>query len=305
MDWNKLYKQWQSEKIDEQPMFNKSLIKKFNNMNEYNRELYVEYHNYFLKESDRNPTSYKTYRSKLINFLTNENIRQKKLYELTQIDLDNYFAEYMLEDKQSTFNSRVGYIKDFVKIHKDKLIIELDFDKYLTTKNEIEEDMDNVAVPLNSEEIELYREIYYSQPIKLFLFEMIYYTNISLKDLRLLNYNLYNKKEGAFILKNGKEFKVPTQLSPLVERLKDESFFNSNKNYILLINEIKKDLRDNGILENFKYSNITKTTEESAFINCPECNEKFEAIVDNWCAKQYYEGGNNWIVCRRCGGLNE
>ena len=35
---------------------------------------------------------------------------------------------------------------------------------------------------------------------------------------------------------------------------------------------------------------------------CPECGEKFEAVAENWCVKQYTEDGKQIIVCREnCG----
>lgn len=303
MDWEELYRKWTSEKIDGQQIFDKKLIPKINDINEYNRELYVEYHNYFL--SDGSLSSYKNYRSKIFNFLTDNHIKRKKLYEITQEDLENYFLEHIYIDKATTFNSRVNYISDFFKFHKDKLRIELVFNKLLSNKAEIEKDKNNVSVPLTSEQIEFYRQRYYIQPIKLFLFEMVYYTGISLKDFRALNYGLFNKEQGEFILKNNKRIKVPLHLIPIVERLKNEWFFNANKDYAELINEIKKELREDGIVENFKYSDIIKTAEETAFIKCPECGEKFEAIANNWCVKQYYASGQHWIVCRKCGDINE
>lgn len=33
----------------------------------------------------------------------------------------------------------------------------------------------------------------------------------------------------------------------------------------------------------------------------PQCSKEYEAVVDNWCAKQFRENGKFWIVCRRCG----
>lgn len=38
------------------------------------------------------------------------------------------------------------------------------------------------------------------------------------------------------------------------------------------------------------------------FWRCPECGEKFEAVAENWCVKQYTENSKQIIVCREnCG----
>lgn len=305
MDWNKLYNQWQLEKLEGQPIINKQMIKKFNNMNEYNRELYVDYHNYFLNKRKGSLTSYKNYRSKLIDFLTDSNIRNKKLHEITQEDLDNYLYERLNNEKSTTFTSRIDYIKDFLIFHKDKLQRKLVFDNLRYTSSEIEKDKENKATPLTCEQVEKIREIYYTQPTKLFAFEMIYNERISLKELKLLKYKLFHKDLGVFILSDDTRIKVPEHLFPLIDSLKEDKFFNSDKSYSDLINEVKKELREHGVVQNFKYSDIIKTVEDMTFIKCPECGKKSEAIVDYWCAKQYNEGTRFWIVCKKCGEQSE
>lgn len=305
MNREEIYKKWSSLNIKGKPMLGIPTIVKFNEINDYYFGLYVEYHNYFFREnSDKKISSYKTYRSKIVDFILKLSILNKRMYEITQDDIEDYFNIYIYENK-NTFNSRVSYIKDFMIFHNDKYSAELKFDHLLNNQQEILEDEENAPVILSSEEIEAYREKYSNEPIKLFLFEIIYYSGISPDDLRLLKYNLFHKEVGAFILKNNIKVEVPKNLYSLIEKLKDDEFFNSNKNYTELINQIKRELRQSNILENFKPSDIKYTVKERAFFKCPECGKKLEGIVDNWCAKQYYKEGNYWIVCKECGEINE
>ena len=43
------------------------------------------------------------------------------------------------------------------------------------------------------------------------------------------------------------------------------------------------------------------TFNKNMMFMCPQCNKRYEAVVENWCAKQYRKEGSFWIVCRSCG----
>ncbi|PJI06552.1 MULTISPECIES: site-specific integrase [Clostridium] len=296
MNWEEIYNQWMVQRIDDKPIISERLIKKFRKINEHNRNLYLEYHNHFFKNNKLKLSSYRNYRSKIVDFLTYRPIINKKLEDITQENIDDYFYKFIDRDKATSFNNRVSYIKDFFDFHKSKLKIKLEF-KIRSTKNEIDNDKDNQAVALRSDQIEFYRQQYYTQPAKLFLFEMVYYDIMNLNELKMLKKYSFDKENREIILKN-KKIKIPSHLISLAERL--QKGFNVDE----LIKEIKKELREKNMVENFKYIDITKTR-DFAFITCPECGKKYEAIAENWCVKQYYNGGNHWIVCRKCGDLDE
>lgn len=301
MNFELEYSRLLNEKYNGKVVTGKPTITKIKGLNIYNRKAFIDFHNYFyskIVDGKEDFVSYKGYRSKILDFLLDNEINSKSLTELSQTDVESYFKrKYEIENPQ-TYNSRISYVQklfDFINLPN-----QIQFNS-IPRKEEI--DKTNPAVALTITEIECIRKLFKNQYIKLFCFEMLYQTDITLEELKECSYSNFNHSSLKFVLKN-RQIQVPSSLLPIIENLKgDTEYFNVTRDYNDLIKGMRQDIIGSGIREaSFKPSDIWKTIEEVTYYKCAGCGNTYEAIADNWCLRQFETEGSLWLVCRfKCG----
>lgn len=301
MNFELEYDRLLSETYNGKVVTGKPTITKIKNLNAYNRKVFIEFHNHFyskIAEGDEDLISYKGYRSKILDFLLDNEIKSKSLTEIQQADVEAYFQRKYAVENPQTYNSRISYVQkifDFINLSTPI--------QFNSIPRKEENDKTNPAVALTIAEIEGIRKLFKNQYIKLFCFEMLYQTDITLEELKECNYSNFNSPSLEFILKN-RPIPVPSSLPPIIEQLKfDTEFFNVTRDYNDLIKIMRKDIIGTGIRKaSFKASDIWKTVEEVTHYKCVGCGNTYEAIADNWCLKQFVPEGSLWLVCRfECG----
>ncbi|MFD2370614.1 hypothetical protein ACFSO0_11800 [Brevibacillus sp. GCM10020057] len=301
MDFESEYSRLLTETYNGKVVTGKPTITKIKSLNIHNRKVFIEFHNYFYSkiiEGEEDFVSYKGYRSKILDFLLDDEINSKSLTEISQADVESYFRRKYEVEKPQTYNSRISYVQklfDFIKLPNPIAF-------YLIPRKE-EIDKTNPAVALTITEIESIRKLFKNQYIKLFCFEMLYQTDIILEELKECNYSNFNNSSLEFVLKN-RRISVPSSLLPIIENIKgDTEYFNVSRDYNELIKSMRQDIIGSGIRKaSFKPSDIWKTVEEVTHYKCVGCGNTYEAIADNWCLKQFEPEGSLWLVCRfECG----
>lgn len=192
--------------------------------------------------------------------------------------------------------ARVNYLKNMFDFYRDSMKNEIDIDKYRISKSEIK--MKNPMKSLTIKQLEQCRDLYCDDMEKLYIIEMLYETEFTDGDLVELTYDKFDVVDKSFDFK-GKKVMVSQNLANIIEKVKYTKVF-TNKYYVMTLLEHIKDELINIDIENINPQDLKKTRKNMMFM-CPQCNKKYEAIVENWCAKQYRKEGNFWIVCRRCG----
>lgn len=295
------YERLLSETYNGKVVTGKPTITKIKKLNVYNRKVFIDFHNYFyskIVDGNEDLDSYRGYRSKILDFLSDNLVKSKSLTEISQADVESYFqSKYEVENSQ-TYNSRIHYVQkifDFVNLPNPI--------QFTSIPKKEENDKINPAVALTISEIESIRKLFKDQYIKLFCFEMLYQTDITLEELKESNYSNFNNASLEFVLKN-RPIPVPRSLPPIIEKLKgDTEYFNVSRDYNDLIKSMRQDIIGSGIRKaSFKPSDIWKTVEEVTYYKCVGCGHTYEAIADNWCLKQFEPEGSLWLVCRfECG----
>ena len=152
---------------------------------------------------------------------------------------------------------------------------------------------------MSADQISMARDILRTDIRKRFVFDMMYYTSLSMEEigkLRIGNVDFINRK----IRFGKKENDVPKALVDLIHGMQLSGEFEKTYDIMTTIEQMRKELSQYG-LDNLK-STDGKETRKATFWKCPQCGCEYEAIAENWCVKQYTDGGENWVVCReKCG----
>lgn len=131
---------------------------------------------------------------------------------------------------------------------------------------------------------------------------MFYNTKFNKEDLKKITYSNFDIIDRSFNF-NGKKEYVPSKLADIIEKLKNDPILTRNYDVDYIIEQMKEELKKYGVM-NFKPKDLIETR-KAVYWKCPQCGSEYEAIIDNWCAKQYTENGNLWIVCRKKCGKND
>lgn len=293
MNRDEVYKKWMSQKMSNgEFVAGEMTIKKCKQLSDENFEIFFRY-----VESILDDSAFKQRRSRILHFLlylSNSEIQFKKI---TQINIDEYFARCK-EKKESDNNilTRVNYLKNLIEYYKEVLENEIDLERYRISKAEIRKK--NPMKSLTVKQLEKCREYYKDDFERLYIIEMFYETGITDDELVQLTYDKFDAISQSFEVK-GKRIKVSQNLANIIEKIRYSKVFQNNYHVMTLLEHIKVELEEIGI-ENINPQDLKKTRKTMMF-RCPQCDKEYEAIVDNWCAKQFRKNGNFWIVCRICG----
>ena len=173
---------------------------------------------------------------------------------------------------------------------------EVDLDKYRIRK--ADKKVKNPMKSLTIKQMEQCRGLYSDNLEKLYIIEMLYETECTDDDLVELTYDSFDFIERCFTYR-GKKISVSHNLANIIEKIKHSKVFTSKYHVMTLLEHMKDELQEIEII-NINPQDFKKTRKNMLF-KCPQCNKEYEAIVDNWCAKQFRKKGNFWIICRRCG----
>ena len=268
------------------PLFGSDTIDRLFRLPEQSLSDYLSYLDYV--ESNGNIYTIPTYRSKQLNFLEYVSDKGYELRTITQNVVDEYFEKYDYEEN----NERVNYLKPFLAFFS---LGNIDIEKFRRKSNK-----KKVAKMkrLSAENISEARYKFRNDAKKLFVFEMIYYTEFSMTEIGEIQREHidYSSRSISYC---GKESVLPEKLMAFIQ--KNESIlFDESFDMTTTIEKIREDLAEYGM------DNLTATdgkeTRKALFWTCPQCGKQFEAVAENWCVKQYTQDGENWIVCREyCG----
>lgn len=124
---------------------------------------------------------------------------------------------------------------------------------------------------------------------------MFFFTPLTIEEIKK-----FQKEESVFddnsIYFQEKRYPVPESLIKLIKEMDESSLLRGTHYTRGTTEDIQKDLSEYG-MEDIS-SQGAKHTRDAIFWTCPQCGEKYLAIAENWCVKQYTDNGENWIVCR-------
>ena len=272
------------------PLFGSDTIDRLFRLPEQSLSDYLSYLNYV--ESTGNINTIQTYRSKQLDFLEYISHRNCDINNITQSVVDDYFKKYDSIDKSNgTFNTRIGYIKPFLEFFS---LDGIDVNKFTKPVDKKVKKMKRLSAKNISEA----RYEFRNDAKKLFVFEMIYYTEFSMTEIGEIQKEHidYSSRSISYC---GKESVLPEKLMAFIQ--KNESIlFDESFDMTTTIEKMREDLAEYGM------DNLTATdgkeTRKALFWTCPQCGKQFEAVAENWCVKQYTQDGENWVVCREyCG----
>ena len=298
----RLYQKWREIHYDGQAFYSTQTIEKCKKMSDVNFKWFVEYQDYCINDIGMDVGTFKTRRSKIIDFLSSAIIGEISLENISQEMIENYFMSYLGHESDSTYNARYSYIKTFLEYFSDRIVNQLEFDGLRLKKDEIIESELYVRRSLTAQQVALCQNEYKNDLRKLYIFEMFYYTTFNKEDLKKITYSDFDIIDSSITF-NGKKEYVPDKLVDIIEKLKNAPILTRTYDVDHIIEQMKEELKKFGIT-NFKPKDLIETR-KAVYWKCPQCGSKYEAIVDNWCAKQYTIDGNLWIVCRRNCGRNE
>lgn len=298
LEREKIYTEWLNTRIDGKVLCGEDTIKKCRLLSDYNFNSFVEYQDDFFRQG-KSIKSYKSIRSKILEFLSSSKIREINLEDISQEDIDEYLFEFIKNESDSNYNNRVKYIKGYFEFHKDKLKNDIELSSLLIETKEITTSKNYVKSSLTAEQVALCEEKYQNDLTKLCIFKLLYYTDITTDEIIDLKYSDFDTFDNSFNI-GGRKIFVPNSMVELISCLRDAPIL-SRKFYIdHIVKNMKQELKEVGI-SNFKPKDMQKT-HELLFWRCPQCGCKYEAVVDNWCARQFTDNGKFWIVCReKCG----
>ncbi len=300
MVWIDVYKKLEKEVFNNKRVSNSGTIENIKEINETNRLFFIKYHDLMMSNvtDDNELQSYKVRRSKIIDFLIKTD---EELPNIDQNKFNEYINYYYEKEKKTNTKNRINYITDFLNRYNKNEII----DEFEINKADISDNMDNSSMPLNSKEIEDLRHHCLSNEkyFELFIFEMLYENKIKYEELKKCSINNYSLEKKSFNIEKKSIF-VSDRISKIVEKLVKNKYVND---FDLLGNrtiiKMKEDLIRNGIRkESFKRKDIIDSHRKT-FMRCPECGDKYEGTIGYWVVKQYYDGGDMWIVCKKCAGI--
>lgn len=296
----RLYQEWKNKRYNGQALCSQKMIEKFKKISDENFKCFVEYQNYFIDSGNMKKIgTFKTIRSKIIDFLSSDVIKDVNIIQLSQELIEDYFISFLRQESDNTYNARLSYIKRFIEFFSDRMENELDFICLRLKKDEIVESELYVKKSLTAQQIALCRNEYKDDLKKLYIFEMFYYTQFNKEELKNITYSDFDIIDSSISFQ-GKKAYVPKNLANIIEQLKDDPILSRSYDFDYLIEQMKEELKKYEIM-NFKPKDLTETR-NAVYWRCPQCGSEYEAVVGNWCAKQYTEDGDLWIVCReKCG----
>lgn len=215
-----------------------------------------------------------------------------------QENIDSYFhyCKNVKDESDNNINKKVSFINTFLIYCNDIIKNELNVSKFRIVKSKMK--VINPMKSLTVKQMEQCREFYRADFEKLYIIEMFYETGITDDELAKLKYNNFDIVSRSFEV-DGKKIKVSHKLANIIETIRNSKVFKNNYYAITLLEHIKEDLQELGI-ENINPQDFKKTRKNMMF-KCPQCNKEYEANVENWCAKQFRNDGEFWIICRVCG----
>lgn len=311
MDRSLIYDNWLSTVYKGQdgydaPLCNEKTIDKFNNVNDFNFKCYADYQDFYLETHDT--ASIPSIRAKIIQFLLSDSVIRIPLSSVTKEILDDFFETRKQTVARQTFESIVSYLSGFFEFLRNEGIVPNIFDaeKYRVWASECPDRENTAAQALTAEQVSeirshltngsaehpVYREF-------LYVFDMRYYTNFENHQIKTLSLLENVDIQEHAIIFEGESSRVPSEVIDNIIALNNANRLGN----LLTVNQYIKNMRP--IFEEFDFENIRpkdiKETRKNCFLKCPQCGRKFEAVIDNWCGRQYSEDGKIWIVCRECG----
>lgn len=298
MDRKFFYDKWNSLTFDGTVFFDKRVIKDFDKFTDFNFELYVKWQDNYLSKEDFSMDSFKGIRSIIKDFL----MSAPDLNKITSVEIDDYYMRHLGKEADNTYTNRINHIKSFFLFSKQYIDIEYDFERLRLKSSEMETSEKNTMKALTAEQVSLCTQRYKNDITKLYIFKMLYYTNFTKDDITKITYANYDAIDRSFHYKKKHEY-ISSDLALLVEQAKHLPILNTKSDIGSIMDEMKEELREYNI-DNFKPKDLT-ATKEMTFWKCPQCGSKYEATIENWCAKQFTDDGELWIVCKRKCGKNE
>lgn len=298
----RLYQEWKNRRYNGQVLCSQETIEKLKGISDENFKCFVEYQNYCINISNMKIGTFKTRRSKIIDFLLSEVIRDVNITQLSQEMIENYFLKDLGNQGDNTYNTRLSYIKKFLDFFSDRMENQLEINSLRLKKDEVVESELYIKKSLTAQQIALCRNEYKNDLRKSYIFEMFYYTQFNKEELKKITYSDFDIIDSSINFQ-GKKAYVPNNLVNIIEQLKDDPILTRNYDFDYLIEQMKEELKKYGIM-NFKPKDLTETR-NAVYWRCPQCGSEYEAVIENWCAKQYTEDGNLWIVCRENCGKND
>jgi len=311
MDRSTIYGKWLSTTYKSQdgydtPLCNERTIQKFNSVNDFNLKCYADYQDFYLETRDA--ASIPSIRAKIVQFLLSDGVKNIPLSSTTKEILDAYFETRKQNAARKTFESIVSYLGGFFDFLCIKEIIPdiFDAEKYRAWAAECPEREDSAAQALTAEQVSEFRNHLIVGSTEhpeymefLYVFDMRYYTAFEKHQIKTLSLAENVDIQTNTISFGDETIQVPPEVVENIIAL-DKAKRLGN---LLNIDQYIKNMRP--ILEEYDFENVRlkdiKETSRKCFFECPQCGRRFEAIVDNWCGRQFNENGKIWIVCRECG----
>ncbi|NOU72540.1 hypothetical protein GC098_14075 [Paenibacillus sp. LMG 31458] len=208
--------------------------------------------------------------------------------------------------RASSNNNKINYTKNFL-VYLVENGTELSFSPdvlngYLFKNNEVKDDFQEERQPLTIEQIILIRNVFKTDYVRLFVFEMVYQYGLKLNELHQCIEKNYDFENRNFQLKGRSE---PLQVNERIHQIivnnkKVLKLVNSNTNQDRL-SEIGKKLQELGLMDRLVRWKDVDETRNVNFFKCPRCREIYENTPDNWALIQYEsdETETKWIVCKK------
>ncbi len=307
--WKKMRYIGQHDNVAE--FCSKQTINKLRKINDYNFSALLAYQNDYLpdvtsKDYNDKVNTYLKYRSSIVRFLTSDILSDRQLDHINQDVLDDYL-DYKNYKARSTYYNNISYLKSFFQfLFENGYSINFDFDTYRSNAELIDSNpsnSNNAMVNLTPKQISEFYEICKDKPEYRYIVDMKYYTSFSDEEIKNLTLENVDIDNCTIIIDDCVET-VPAKLINTIVELNSRGRLGKLNNITTYFNKrnLKPIFQQLGV-SNIKSKDITKETKEKLSFRCPQCGNEYEAIVDNWCAVQYVENGQLWIVCARCGNV--
>lgn len=297
MDRKAIYSEWLGLKFEGRAFCSNQTIKKCDMVLDINFEYYVEYQNY-LFEKETNITSIRQRRSKILDFLSSYIMKDCSLNSVTQEQIESYFFNVLGTDSDSTYMARVNYVKGFFDYLSERLPNKIEWNGLRLSRDELNTSNEFVKKAMTAKQISFCRNRYKNDLRKLYIFEMLYYTDFSKEEIKNLKFDDVDFID--YTINLGKKVNIPKSLIKLIADMHKKGLLEQTYDIDACIEQMKKELKEYGI-NNFKPKDVAET-KKLIYWRCPQCGRSYEAIADNWCVCQYTDTGNYWIVCREnCG----
>ncbi|WP_372812726.1 hypothetical protein, partial [Paenibacillus sp.] len=208
-------------------------------------------------------------------------------------------------DRAASNNNKVNFTKNFfiylVESGAKLSFSPDDLNGYLFKNNEIKGDSKEEKRPLTISEIILIRNVFKTDYVRLFVFEMVYQYGFNLDELHQCIEKNYDFENRTFHIK-GRNY--PVKVSERIHQIivKNARILrpvNRQENQDRL-SVIGKKLQELGLMNRIVRWKDVEETRNNNFFKCPGCGDIYENTPDNWAIIQYEsdENGTKWIVCK-------